>query len=423
MIRSSYGEKALPAVMDDHGLSDAFTHNRQRAADGLTAMAHSLPGFARQCGRMDDLPDMETVRDRLAGTFDDILVFGTGGSSLGGQAATALARYGDAGGPRLHFPDSLDPYEMDRLFSSLTPQKTHILAISKSGGTAETLAQLLTARAWIDTGVPLEKIGRHFTFITEPGDRPLRRYGEGLGCMIIDHPSDVGGRFSVLTAVGMVPAMLSGLSVTGFRDGARAVLDDALANPGSAAPVEGAALAYTLAAERNIGTVVLMPYADVLRAFTRWHGQLWAESLGKDGLGSTPVRAIGPVDQHSQLQLYVDGPDDKFYTLIGVPGHGRGPAVPHAPALDNGLDYMAGKTIGDIVACQTRATAETLRKRGRSVRMMTMEAMDERWLGGLFMHFMLETVLTAHLMGINAYDQPGVEDSKVLTRRYLCELE
>jgi glucose-6-phosphate isomerase len=165
----------------------------------------------------------------------------------------------------------------------------------------------------------------------------------------------------------------------------------------------------------------MIAYADRLERFTRWWVQLWAESLGKNGKGAAPVAALGPVDQHSQLQLWLDGPRDKLFTVITTGVAGSGPSMDKALAEAAGEPSLAGKTVGDLVAAQGRATADTLAKNGRPVRTIHVEKLDERALGALLMHFMLETIVAAHLLGVDPYDQPAVEEGKVLAKQYLAE--
>jgi glucose-6-phosphate isomerase len=162
-----------------------------------------------------------------------------------------------------------------------------------------------------------------------------------------------------------------------------------------------------------------MAYADRLERFTRWYVQLWAESLGKEGKGTTPLGALGPVDQHSQLQLFIAGPRDKLFTIVTTVGAGTGPRMDAKLAARAGEPDFAGKTIGDLVAAQGRATAETLANNGLPVRTIHVPRLDERALGALLMHFMLETIIAAHLIGVDAFDQPAVEEGKVLAKRYL----
>ena len=165
---------------------------------------------------------------------------------------------------------------------------------------------------------------------------------------------------------------------------------------------------------------VLMAYADRLERFTRWYVQLWAESLGKDHKGTTPIAALGPVDQHSQLQLFIGGRRDKLFTIVTAAAGGRGPRIDAMLASAAGEPGFAGKTIGDLVAAQGRATAETLAKNGCPVRTIHLDRLDEASLGELLMHFMLETIVAAHLLGVDPFDQPAVEEGKVLAKRYLA---
>jgi len=216
---------------------------------------------------------------------------------------------------------------------------------------------------------------------------------------------------------------LMGIDVKALRAGAAAVLAETLAAKSAAdAPVAaGAALHHALASENKLATTILWPYADNLAVFGGWWRQLWAESLGKDGKGSTPVSVLGPVDQHSQLQLFRDGPGNALFTLMTVDTKGKGPAAPRARAKALGLQYLAGKRLGDLVAAEARATAQTLFKNGRPVRQIHLAKVDEFHVGALMMHFMLETIVMGKLMGVDPFDQPGVEEGKVLARQFLAE--
>ena len=175
------------------------------------------------------------------------------------------------------------------------------------------------------------------------------------------------------------------------------------------------------AALEGRGIAVLMAYADRLERLTRWWVQLWAESLGKGGRGSQPVAAIGPVDQHSQLQLYLAGPNDKFFTVITTAVAGLGPVIDRDLAERAGEPGFAGRHIGDLVAAQGRATADTLAKNHRPVRRIAIDELDENTLGELAMHLMLETILTGYAIGVDPFDQPAVEEGKILAKQYLAE--
>jgi glucose-6-phosphate isomerase len=213
--------------------------------------------------------------------------------------------------------------------------------------------------------------------------------------------------------------MLFGLDVEALRKGAQEVFITVFgARAGIPPAVEGAALN---AAARDFGLTqaVLWPYTDRLERFAMWYRQLWAESLGKGGQGTTPIRALGPVDQHSQLQLYLDGPNDKLITLIDAPS-GADAKANAAWATKHGLTLYAGRGMNEVVAAQTKAVAETLAGRGRAVRRITLdEPLNERGLGALLMHFMWETLLTARLWNVDPFGQPAVEDAKIKTRKFL----
>jgi glucose-6-phosphate isomerase len=231
----------------------------------------------------------------------------------------------------------------------------------------------------------------------------------------------VGGRYSALTNVGLLPAAVLRLDIAAIRKGAAAALAPILAKklPAQVPAALGAALNVALAESKGKSISVLMAYCDRLERFSHWYVQLWAESLGKDGKGTTPLAALGPVDQHSQVQLFIGGPRDKLFTVVTVATAGLGPRMDGELARLAGEPGFAGKSIGDLVAAEGRATAETLAKNGCPVRTFHIERLDEAALGELLMHFMLETIIAAHLMGIDAFDQPAVEEGKLLAKKYL----
>jgi len=404
--------------------ADALAWVRARHADG------KLP-LLRLPEKTDDLAGIEGAAKRLVAGASDIVFLGTGGSSLGGQTVAQLAGCGVPGlgalrdGPRLHFMDNLDPDTYAAMLARLPLAATRFVAISKSGGTGETLMQAIAALAAIRAAGLSAKAPEIFFGITEPavaGRRNgLRDLFAGHGIAMLDHDPDVGGRFSVLTNVGLLPAAVAGLDVAALRRGAAVALAPVLAGsaPGEVPAAVGAALNVALAATKAKPIAVLMAYADRLERFTRWYVQLWAESLGKAGRGTTPIAALGPVDQHSQLQLFIAGPRDKLFTVITVAAAGRGPRLDAGLAAEAGEPGFGAKSIGDLVAAQGRATAETLAKNGCPVRTIRLDRLDESSLGELLMHFMLETIIAAHLLGIDPFDQPAVEEGKVLAKRYL----
>ena len=407
-------EREFKALLDE--TSGALEELKRRSKE------RTLPLLALP-QRRDDLPAIRAAAERLR-RFEDVAVLGTGGSSLGGRTLTALADggLGPAGyrhPPRLWFVENVDPDGFEQVTSRLDPARLGLVIISKSGGTAETLSQALALLPRLTAaGAALPE---RAVVITEPADNPLRRLAERHRLSIIDHDPGVGGRFSVLSPTGLLPAANAGLDVAAIREGAGDVLRATLAAPGSEAapPAIGAALNVALARHRGVSQSVMMPYVDRLAPFAQWFCQLWAESLGKDGKGTTPIRAQGTVDQHSQLQLYNAGPGDKLFTLVLGDHRGRGPRFDDLPA-DAALDWLRGHAMGDLMAAFQHGTAETLSEHRRPVRLITLDRLDERVLGALLMHFMLETIIAAHLFQVNPFDQPAVEDGKRRAREHLA---
>jgi len=429
MLYSHVIDDALEAKVGKHGLPQAVLEReltragaaldkfRRWKADGTLPLL-SLPS------RHDDLVELKPHAERFA-RFEHVVVLGTGGSSLGGQTLVALKDQGFGpapGRPKLWFMDNVDPATITELCVRLPLARTGLIVISKSGTTAETLTQFLTLLPEFEAKVGKDKLADHVIAITEPSDNALSRIAGRIGCPILDHDPKVGGRFSVLSLVGMLPAMIAGLDVTALRDGAASVLDPVLqaSDAHGLAPAVGAALSIGLAKERGIGTTVLMPYCDRLGYFGFWYRQLWAESLGKGGNGTTPVRAMGTVDQHSQLQLYLGGAADKMFTVLILDTAGQGKPLPSAVlGGDKSLAYLENQSLGDLLLAEADATAATLIKNGRPTRIIRIATLDERVMGALMMHYMLETMFAAELLGIDAFDQPAVEEGKVLTRQYL----
>lgn len=378
--------------------------------------------------------DLEAIRDtarQLADRATDIVILGTGGSSLGGQTLAQLAGFAVPGvsalraPPQLHFIDNLDPNSFGTLLAKLPHATTRFVAISKSGGTAETLMQTIAALSAVKDEGLQTRIPDIFLGISEPA-KPGKTNGlrELLGkyrVPMLDHDTGIGGRYSALTNVGLLPAAMLGLDIAAVREGAGLALAPVLAKkPAAQVPAAvGAALSVALSESKGKSISVLMAYCDRLQRFTHWYVQLWAESLGKGGKGTTPLAALGPVDQHSQLQLFIGGPRDKLFTIVTVDGAGIGPRIDGELANLAGEPGFTGKTVGDLVMAEGRATGETLAKNGCPVRTIHVSKLDEESLGELMMHFMLETIIAAHLLGVDAFDQPAVEEGKVLAKKYL----
>jgi glucose-6-phosphate isomerase len=382
-----------------------------------------------------DLADAAAALAKLSEGAKTVIFFGTGGSSLGGQTLAQLAGWNIPGGadiaqrkrPRTRFYDNLDGATLAGALANLDLATSRFIVTSKSGGTAETLAQVIVTLSAVKAAGLEAQIPRMFLGLTEP-DQPgksngLRALFTRLAIPMLDHHTGIGGRFSCLTNVGLMPAIARGLDGNAIRAGAREVIADMLAAKSAAdfAPAVGAATAIALSKEKGIRTLVMMPYADRLSRLSAWFVQLWAESLGKNGEGTSPIAAIGPLDQHSQLQLYMDGPREHYVTVLRTATGGTGPKLDADLAAAAGVGFIGGKTVGDIVAAQAHAVPEALRQTGRPVRTLDLTRLDEKTLGSLLMHFMIETILAGRLLGVDPFDQPAVELAKVLTKERLAK--
>ena len=427
-------DSALEKTIGPHGVSDAALAATLARAEGALdrLRQHYTEGtlpLLRLPEKQDDLAIIRDAATRLKDGATDIVILGTGGSSLGGQTIAQLAGFNVPGvgalrdPPRIHFIDNLDASSFEIMLKRLPLKTSRFVAISKSGGTAETLMQTIAVMSALKSaGADLPEAMLGISEPAKPGKRNgLRDLLTQHKVALLEHDPNVGGRYSALTNVGLLPAAALGLDIGALRQGAGRALAPVLAKkkPAEVPAALGAALNVSLAESRGKSISVLMAYADRLERFTHWYVQLWAESLGKDGRGTTPLAALGPVDQHSQVQLFIAGPRDKQFNVLTVSGKGLGPKMDGELAKIAGEPGFAGKTIGDLAIAEARATAETLAKNGCPVRTFHVETLDEAALGELMMHFMLETIIAAHLMGIDAFDQPAVEEGKALAKKYL----
>ncbi|MCD6034843.1 MAG: pgi [Rickettsiales bacterium] len=367
--------------------------------------------------RRDDLAMFRSIAERIREQFTDVVVLGTGGSTLNPQAVTNLhADTQDA--PKLHFLDNIDPITMEGLLHSLNLKKTAFLAISKSGSTLETLTQTLIALD-VQRHVVGKSINKHWFFITDPGKNVLRDIAESIGGTISDHEPAIGGRFSSLTNVGLLPLLIRGGDALACREGSIEVVEQVMQCGIESAPVASAAADIVLM-QRGFPIKVMMPYVDQLSGFATWYRQTWAESLGKQGVHTSIIKAMGTLDQHSQLQLYLGGQHDKAFTILSLDTTGKGPNItlgelpPHP-----GLTYLEGKTLGDVLEAEQKATTDTFTRNGCPVKTIRLKELNDYTMGALLMHSMLEIIIIAGLLRINAFDQPAVEEGKILARELL----
>lgn len=381
--------------------------------------AHTEWPFLFVSENKDDLEELKKALEHFA-EFDNVLMLGTGGSSLGGQMLYELAKKKKT---VLHFLDNVDPCTFDDKINQMDLRKTGVVVISKSGHTSETLCQFMCLLSQYKKHLG-NNFSNHFLVITEPGARPMRTIAEQYSLPCFDHDPKIGGRFSVLSNVGMSAGILGGVNAEKVRLGAARVLKHVLNEKSleKIPSVQSALLSYGLHKSGHTVSVV-MPYSDRLRPLSKWFVQLWAESLGKKDQGNTPIHALGTVDQHSQLQLFLDGPRDKAFTIIATDTRSKGLKIEDSFMDVQELGYFSNTSMGDLLYAHQEATIVTLRHNNCPTRVLRMDILDEESLGALIMTFMLETIFMATLMGINAFDQPAVEEGKVRMKEFMKRLK
>lgn len=436
-VRVDFGNLMSPAL--EGGVDAELFEGRMADAFGE---AHSAVERQRSSGVLGflDLPyasetvdQVQTLAEGYGQWFEDVVVLGIGGSGLGAKAlrdALLGPFWNDHSDeerdhfPRLHVVDNPDPFTMRGLLERVDPARTLFNVVSKSGATAETMAQYLLVRERVDEAVGAESARGHFLFTTDPVSGALRRIGEAEDIPMLPVPENVGGRFSVLSPVGLLPAAVCGVDLAALLAGAAAM--EERSRSGRLAENPAGVIATLLHhADRVQGRPihVLMPYSDRLRSVALWFQQLWAESLGKartvDGeptqTGPTPVAALGATDQHSFLQLLMEGPSDKVVVFVEVSDHGPDAVIPQRHPEIKELSYLGGHTFGELINTERRATAEALRLAGRPNATLVMPDVSAGTLGQLLMLLQVATVYAGALYGVDPLDQPGVELSKRLT--------
>jgi len=396
----------------------------------------------REQGRLAffDLPyekkTVESIRafaDGIGQAFDTVVVLGIGGSALGTIALqNALLKpywnqLDDEGRdyfPRLFVLDNVDPSTIGPLLDRLDPRRTLFNVISKSGTTAETMAQYMIVREKLSSALDDDGVRGHLLFTTDPEKGVLRRIADQEGISTLPIPPALGGRFSVLSAVGLLPAALAGIDIEALLAGAaemdeRCRTDELSDNPAGMF----ASLQYLAHTERAAGIHVMMSYSDRLYSCGDWFSQLWAESLGKRldlaggevYRGPTPVKALGATDQHSQVQLYMEGPFDKTVTLLSARELPSDLAIPRLYGDVPELGYLGGRTLGELLEAERQATAGALAQAGRMNMSIELPRVDAHAIGQLFMMLQIATVYAGVLYNVEPLDQPGVELGKLLT--------
>jgi len=403
--------------------SSSMEENLRRSAGKiLKGGSGDLDGFG-WFGLPDSAPSLfdETV-SWLRG-FDTIVQIGIGGSALGNQMLSCALCHpyyneltrSERKGPRFYIADNADPEGTSAILDMIDPSRTAFIVASKSGATSETMANFLFFLEELkkcEGAVPSENI----LVITDPEKGALRAFASETGCRSLAIPGSVGGRFSVLSAVGLLSAGVQGIDTGSLVLGAAAMKRELLKTDSTGSNPAWVLSAASILNYRNgRNMIVMMPYSDSLNSFSEWFCQLWGESLGKGLSGSTPIKALGAIDQHSQVQLYTEGPDDKLFIILTPTA--RNDTLMPKPVFGSlkGLDYLGGKGMGSMLELEARSTAAALIKAGRPVLWMEIPVVDAYRLGALVFFFEYSTALTGLAMGIDPFDQPGVEQGKRYT--------
>ena len=438
-LKLDYNYMMSEFVGDGHGITE-------KDLRGLSEVAHEIHAELsahRESGEIGffDLPyDSATAEmvsnyaRRARKRFDNVVILGIGGSCLGPKAlhtslaggmwANLASRRARGKIPRFFFADNVDPDTFAHLLRFAEPKKTLYLVITKSGTTAETMSQFLIVRQMLEKKVGRKRVAEHLVAITDGQHGRLRNVVDREKFVDFTIPANVGGRFSIFTPVGLLPAALMGIDIDQLLAGAafmdsRCRKDDLFSNPAYIA----ASLLFLADRTKEMNINVMMSYSDALYDVADWFRQIWAESLGKKlslsgkevYTGVTPVKALGVTDQHSQTQLYMEGPFDKVIIFLAVESFSSSVPIPELyPGLSD-LQYLGGHSLEELFAAERLATEYALLKAERPSMTITLPEINSFTLGQLFYMLELQTAFAGGLYNINPFDQPGVELGKQFT--------
>ncbi len=406
LIMMTFSFSPDPVLPAAHAARLTAAHDtlRHQVASGSVACLN-MP----RCRQGLHHPAVETAAAHLK-TGKTIVLVGVGGSSLSTRLLDRFAALTLPESPRPHwvYADRIEPHHLAHQLATLDPVDTRFLIVSKSGDTLETLVLTAFLDDWL-AGHALS-LAQRAVVMTEETQNRLHQWAITQNIPVLPHDQDIGGRFSFFSLVGMLPALCLGLSPEALLSGAEAYLNTLAPND---------ALFHSVAwhiQHEDKSTHVLFTYAERLSDFARWHRQLWAESLGKDRRGTTPTVGTGSLDQHSQLQMYLDGRRDKLFTFL-VEAYGQdGPRLNHPHPLMGTINTSEAAT---IYHAQQQATMDVIHERGHPTRVMAFDPLDQGSLGAAAAHFMCETILTASLWAIPPFGQPAVEEGKQKTLAFL----
>ncbi|MGE3180914.1 MAG: glucose-6-phosphate isomerase [Phycisphaerae bacterium] len=374
----------------------------------------------------------QAVRAR-AGKYENLVVLGIGGSALGNIALQGalnppfynMLPAASRRGPRLYVMDNVDPVQFSALMDALDAglKKTLFNVISKSGETAETAAQFLIVRDMLSEKLGAKRMREQMLVTTDPAHGTMREIVDDVGYDALPVPDGVGGRFSVLSAVGLFSAAMCGINIKKLLAGAAEMSERAANKSPSKNPAAMLALLLYEFYSRGKRTHVMMPYSSQLRDLADWYRQLWAESLGKMnaldgrqvGIGPTPIMALGATDQHSQVQLYREGPNDKVFIFLEVEKFSKDVKIPRNAGTPKPLKYLQGASLGKLLNAEKKATDFALVESRRPCLTIRFPKIDEHTVGQFILLWEAATTIAGALFGIDPYDQPAVQRGKILT--------
>lgn len=424
-------KNTLKKQVSKHGIADGqWNTNLKRAHKGIKRIEakrkkHEV-GFLDVAKNKTIVEEINEYAKKVKGKFENIIVVGIGGSSLGGQALfTALtplnwnirSKKERNNHPRLFFVDHMDSENISELVNTLDLKKTLFIVISKSGSTVEPMAIFFALEK-----ILAKRIGKNWTnnivTITDAKKGLLRDLSNKFKLTSFPVPNNIGGRFSALTAVGLLPMALIGIKIEKILAGALEA--EKLWQKEKNNPIaELAAAQYLLDTKHNKVITVMFPYSKRLEKIGDWYVQLLAESIGKsEEVGPTPLTAVGPTDQHAQVQLFMEGPNNKFFIFIGVEKMEADFKIPKSKNMQH-LEYLGGKSINQILAAEQKATTQALTTVKRPNATLTLSEVNEKTVGALLYALECQVAILGELYKINAFNQPGVELGKKLTKKHL----
>lgn len=400
----------------DSSALDGLTNEARRAHEEITG--RKRPGLAFMDLITQDTSGIKEHAAYIRESADDLLLLGIGGSALGPKAILdALSPLHNLRkkNPRVFIYDNVDPSTLNAILEVINIEKTVVNVITKSGSTAETMASFMVLYEKMRASVG-DSAKERFVLTTDPEAGNLRQIASEFGMRTLEIPPGVGGRYSVLSPVGLLLLEVIGVNSDELLRGARDMHEacrepDISKNPAYLF----SSLIYLMLRDSGKSITVLIPYSDALRSLSEWFCQLWSESLGKGGKGLTPYHSVGTTDQHSQLQLWMEGPPDKVVVFIKPEDYGSDVRIPEVFGNMEGIGYLGGKSMGSLISAEEEATELGLTNAGRPNMTITVPRIDAYHLGQLFYFFELATVFTGLMLGIDPFDQPSVEESKNFT--------